>query len=249
MNKGLLICLVLFCTHTLYSQDWQFFDRYPLYGGIDAGYCFGMGKSSSQNNGVNGTAGSFNATAQSGWTINAQLGYQCNCWSSVEIQYVFLKNSYKWQTIFPGNFLENLSADLHSHLALVNYCLQLGQLFNFACFEPYVTGGVGVAFNKLFNIKERVAVNAPVFPNVVFAIIDSRMHSNFCAQVGAGILRCFCQSWIVNLKFNGYYLGAFSSGDAREVVAPFPPVTQLIEPYKFKYNWIGAVTLGLGYCF
>jgi|GEM_PF-1800502 len=249
MNKCLLICLVLFCTHNLHSQELQFFNCYPLYGGVDAGYCFGIGKSSSRNNGANGTGRSFNAKTQSGWTINAQLGYQLNCWSSIDIQYVFLNNNYKWQTLFPGNFHENLSADLHSHLALINYRLYLGHLFHFACFDPYITGGVGVAFNRFFDIKERQAVESPVLPNVVFGIIDSRTHSNFCAQVGAGIRRCFCQSWIVNLKFNAYYLGTFSSGDSRKGVAPFPLGTVLIQPYKFKHNWIGAVTLGLGYSF
>ena len=249
IKKCLFICLMLF-TCKLQSQDLNFFDPPPLYVGIDAGSSFGIGKSSSEGSGRSFSGKSFDARAQSGWTINAQVGCLLNSWSRAEIQYVFLKNSYNWISDFGSGDIENFNANMHAHLALANYFLSLGSLFNSGSVEPYISVGVGVAFNSLFDIEERTPFGFGLPGDQVFARIQSHRHTNFCAQAGGGIKKRFCKNLLLNLKFNAYYLGKFKSGNTRDIVAIFPPIdNERIGPFKFENIWLGSVTLGLGYMF
>jgi hypothetical protein len=238
---------MLFFTDRLLSQDLPTFD--PIYWGVDAGWSFGIGESNSHGSGANFT-GKSDARAQSGWTINAQVGCILSRWSRTEIQYLFLKNSYKWMTEFNGGIIENFTSRMHAHLALVNYYLGLGPLFKYACLDPYITGGVGLAFNSLFDIEERTPFGGEGPADVVFAKIKSHVHKNFCAQIGAGIRKSFGKRWLLNMKFNAYYLGTVKSGNTRDVLPPFIPIkNQKIGPYKFENMWMGSITLGMGYVF
>lgn len=249
-KKILMIFSTLLFTGRLFSYDLGLVDCHPFYVGVDAGWCGGIGRSTSQGSGTVHIGKNFDAHAQSGWIVNTQVGYKFNQWSRAEIQYVYFKNSYKWVTDFGGGDVENFTSKIASHLALVNYHLDLGSSCYPSCFKPYITGGIGLAFNTLSDIEERSPFGFNFPSDVVFANIESHTHTNFCAQVGMGVSKSFYRRLLVNLKFNAYYLGTIKSGNTRDLVnSSVPAIGTQIGPYKFENIWMGSFTLGIGYLF
>lgn len=199
-----------------------------------------------------GVGAFFNAEAEgpradSGYHVGASLGYRWSCLLRTDLSYTYLHpNHYNWTTSFSGNLTEPFKANLCSHLLLFNTYVHLNALYClFPWLDPYISGGVGVAINRLDNIREFPAVEESQGP--FFARIQSHTQTHFGARLGIGAMKYFCRCWIVDLGFNANYIGRVRSGSSRTFVST--GASQSIGKYDFKNNWIGTFYLGLKYAF
>lgn len=215
-----------------------------FYVGLDGGWAIGLGDAdriSGVGAGVNGFA--YNAHAHSGYHVGANLGYRWNCLLRTDLSYTYLKpNSYHWRLDAPGAEQNiRFKAHLHSHLVLLNTYLHLNALYCFLpCLDPYITGGVGVATNRLDDISETLNSGAFV------GRIQSFTKTNFGARVGIGAMKYFCRSWIVDFGFNANYIGRVDSNNIRNNANGG---VSTLGAYRFENNWIGTFYLGLKYAF
>lgn len=233
------------CNSRLHSMPCPHF-----YVGIEGGWSTGLGHANkSRGVGDNFTGIAEGPRATSGYNVGASLGYRWNCLLRTDLSYTYLHpKHYNWNTFFSvagNNVTEPFKAHLHSHLVLLNTYMHLNALYClFPWMDPYISGGVGVAVNRLDDIRE--------FPGELeggpfFARIQSHTHTHFGARLGAGVMKYFCSCWIVDLGFNANYIGKVRSGNSRTFVSGAP--RQPIGKYDFKNNWIGTFYLGLKYIY
>ncbi len=217
-----------------------------FYVGIEGGWSTGLGHAN-KSRGVGGffTGIAEGPRADSGYNVGASLGYRWNCLLRTDLSYTYLHpNHYNCNTFFPNPDQTDLfKAHLHSHLILLNTYMHLNAVYCLLPWiDPYITGGVGVAVNRMDDIREFASGEESFF-----AKIHSYTHTNFGARVGVGVMKYFCHCWILDLGFNANYIGRVRSDNSRTFIAR--GTSQPIGKYDFKNNWIGTFYLGLKYAF
>lgn len=166
----------------------------------------------------------------------ANLGFRLNAFRADFSYTYFSQASYEWQV--PIGFT-SVKAHLTSHLMLFNgYLHPLTGLTRW--FDPYVTGGTGVAINQLTGIQQFRDTGAHL------ADISSFTQQNWAARVGVGFFSYILNSWIFDMGYSAHYIGRVISGDSRTLNTG---VQQIIGAYKFQNNWINTIYFGLKYAF
>ncbi|CDZ76306.1 Opacity protein antigens [Legionella massiliensis] len=137
------------------------------------------------------------------WLPNYSLGLQ--------YKHIFAKNV--GQTIMQYSLPEftnyNYDWKLQSNVILANTKLNI---VNYSRFSPYLTGGIGVAFNNAHGYKERALPD--VTPRVSPAF-SNHASNEFAFNVGAGLDYQLSDSFLLSLAYEYQDLGKVSSGNGR----------------------------------
>lgn len=215
----------------------------------EGGFATSLGKAKNRFDvGVIGSEGiAFNPEFRPGGYVGVKLGYVLLSCFRIDVSYSFFTGDYDWEGAFNNEVTEIFEADLDSHVVLCNAYLHIDRLCcspcDYLCLSPYAMGGVGAAWNHLENIGE-FALNALVEKR---AEINSKWEANFAGRFGFGVLTKVFECLFFDVGVHATFIGDVSSDDTRLTIQT--NLTEPINPYKFKNNWIGAFYIGLQYPF
>lgn len=218
-----------------------------FYLGVEGGWITGLTQATPDTNvgpaAMNGV--SANPMPRAGFEVGGNIGYRFPCFFRSEFAYTFERQSYDWQAYFlstavapqPPTVVQSFQAKLNSHLLFWNQYLQFGDFCPVvANFDPYLQGGIGVAFNRLKETKEIAA------GSVLTARLADKTATQLAFRFGLGTLVYSSSCWMLDMGIQVTYLGEVRSGNTRTLVSG---VTQNIGPYEFENNWIGVFNVGV----
>jgi len=217
------------------------------YVGVEGGGLTGMSRSTPKLGvgafGLQGDA--VNPRPRAGFEVGGNVGYRFPRYTRSEIAYTFQRQSYDWQAIFPSGIVtpaspvqvQSFQSKVSSHLIFWNQYLQVGDFCPFASnLDPYLLGGLGVAFNRLEKTQE-IATNS-----ALTATLAEKSVAQLAFRFGMGTLVSSTQCWRLDAGVQVTYIGEVRSGDTRTTPSG---AIQGIGTYRFENNWIGVFNIGI----
>lgn len=215
-----------------------------FYIGVDGGFAFGLVQSRSDfdpGNAITITGSTtFDAHIGAGFHVGANAGYWLRSNLRADISYSYMRVPLTWvvQFAFPD---PEFSSDFYTlydncHLVLGNAYYHLNNFF-VNDYSPYISGGVGVAFNAAGKTDVRFRQGQ------LGAHLNPYTNTNFAARFGVGLMKPFC-GHALDMGFNFLFIGAVKTG---ETLLGLNGFSGIVEPNRHHMNWVGTFYVGFKY--
>lgn len=156
---------------------------------------------------------SFRATIDNSPEFGGKIGYHLNSLLDLDVAYN-QRNNFRWSKDFPGDFSgapntspasRNRTINTIKNRTLMADVTLVPTLFC-SCLQPFVSGGIGIAWNTLGDLLSTNLVNGST------AIITGDTNHSFAWQLAGGLNIPLNKHWFFDLGYRYLDMGTFRSG-------------------------------------
>ncbi len=149
------------------------------------------------------------------WVSKVGAGYKYNKFVRADLTYQYAGLIYK---------AENFRQTMHTNSVFVNAYWDINY---FTHFVPYLTGGIGVGFNRAGCLSGPMSVCE-----------EGESKTNFIWNVGAGAKYDFNKNYAVDLEYRFVNLGKISTKSTKVLNTMIAPTNQTIRGHQFVVSFI-----------
>lgn len=168
----------------------------------------------------------YNATLDNSEFYTAGVGYQVSSLIDADIEVTYRPSFHynKLQTPIPSPTTGVLGSktrqfDLTNSSVMANVFLDgqgtnlFTKLNSLTTLQPFVGGGIGIAYNTLSNFHSVLASSSIAGTNGVASIMNSNSQTTFAWQISAGAELLYAETWRLDLGYRYFDGGRFKSNN------------------------------------